>query len=261
MLFGFRGSAQTPGPLGRIPGALGGRTPGPLRSGEKDDPGKGKTATKAPQKAPSDQADGTSDALNERVAKEAEGYVGKPVVGSGECYDLADAVAKAAGAKTASDFAKITGSRDQDYQWGKPISLDQVKRGDQLQFRNQKIRIETTTTVTQGGKVIEKSPKPSIEEYSRSPQHSATVLSVNADGSLTVAEQHVLNRATGALSTTVKGDNRVYTTNKTLREVKTRKENGVEIVTTIEKKITVSGKILAFRPQEDPKHKKDLDFK
>jgi hypothetical protein len=260
MVFESRGNARTPGPLGQVPSALGGRVPGPLRSGPKDDPGKGKTATQSSKATPPDQADGTSDALNERVAKAAEGYVGKPVVGSGECYDAAVAIAKAAGAKSAADFDKITGSRDQDYRWGKPITLDQVKRGDQLQFRNHKIVIETTITVTKGGKVIEKRPKPSIETYSRVPQHSATVIAVNPDGSFTVVEQHVLNRATGNLSDTVKGDNRVYTKNTTLQERKTRTENDVEIVTTIEKKITVTGKIMPYRPQEDPKHKKDLDF-
>jgi hypothetical protein len=198
---------------------------------------------------------------NEKVAKEAAQFVGKPVVGSGECYDLAVAIANAAGAKTASDFAKITGSRDQDYQWGKLITPDKIKPGDTLQFRNHKMVIATTITVTKGGKVIEKSPSPSIQEYVRAPQHTATVLSVNADGSFMVAEQHVLNRITGTESLTIKGDNRVYTRNTTLPpEIKTRTEHDVQIVTTTETKITVSGKIFPYRPQEDPKHKKDLDL-
>ncbi|MGA2644821.1 MAG: hypothetical protein ABSF15_08905 [Candidatus Sulfotelmatobacter sp.] len=261
MVFEYRGNAQTPGPLGQIPGAPGGRVPGPLRSGPKDEPGKGNTATKASKTTTPGQGDGTSDALNEKVAKIAEGYVGKPSVGDGQCYALADAIAKAAGAKTASDFVKVTKSRDQDYPWGKPITLDQVKRGDQLQFRNHKMVIETTITVTKGGKVIERSPKPSIEVYSRVPQHTATVTHVNPDGSFTVAEQHVIDRDTGKESDTVHGENKVYYKNRTLPpEIKTRTENDVEIVTTIEKKIIVSGKILPYRPQEDPKHKKDLDF-
>jgi hypothetical protein len=261
MVFDPKGNARTPGALGRIPDELGGRVPGPLRYGPKGDPGNGKTETKASKTTPPDKPDGTSDALNEKVAKEAEQFVGKPVVGSGECYDLAVAIANAAGAKTASDFAKITGSRDQDYQWGKLIAPDEIKRGDTLQFRNHTIVIATTITVTKGGKVIEKSPRPSIEEYVRSPQHTATVISVNADGSFNVAEQHVLNRATRTISPTIKGDNRVYIRNTTLPpEIKTRTENDVPIVTTTETKITVSGKVFPYRPQEDPKHKKDLDF-
>jgi hypothetical protein len=261
MVFDPKGNARTPGPLGRIPDELGGRVPGPLRFGPKGGHGKGKTETKASKTTPPDKPDGTSDALNEKVAKEAEQFVGKPVVGRGECYDLAVAIANAAGAKTASDFAKITGSRDQDYQWGKLITPDKIKRGDTLQFRNHKMVIATTITVTKGGKAIEKSPRPSIEEYVRGPQHTATVISVNADGSFTVAEQHVLNRATGKESLTIKGDNRVYTRNTTLPpEIKTRTEHDVQIVTTTETKITVSGKVFPYRPQEDPKHKKELDF-
>lgn len=258
MVFEYRGNTRTPGPLSQIPGALGGRVPGPLRGG-KDDPGKGKTETKASKTKPPDQADdGTSDDLNERMAKEAEEYVGKPSVGTGECYDLADAIAKAAGAKTASDFDKITGSRDQDYKWGKPITLDQVKRGDQLQFRNHRIKIETTVTVTKGGKA--ESPKRTIDEYNRVPQHSATVIRVNDDGSFTVAEQHVIDRSTNNLDGKVHGDNKVYFKNQTLQTVTKTTENDVEVVTTTVKKITVSGKIMPYRPQENPKHKKDLDF-
>jgi hypothetical protein len=261
MVLDPKGNARTPGPLGRIPDEFGGRFPGPLRFGPKGGPGKGKTETKASKTPPPDESDGTSDALNEKVAKEAAQFVGKPVVGSGECYDLAVAIANAAGAKTASDFAKITGSRDQDYQWGKLITPDKIKPGDTLQFRNHKMVIATTITVTKGGKVIEKSPSPSIQEYVRAPQHTATVLSVNADGSFMVAEQHVLNRITGTESLTIKGDNRVYTRNTTLPpEIKTRTEHDVQIVTTTETKITVSGKIFPYRPQEDPKHKKDLDL-
>jgi hypothetical protein len=261
MVFDPKGNARTPGPLGRISDEFGGRAPGPLLFGPKGGPGKGKAETKASKPTLPDEPDGTSDALNEKVAKEAEQFVGKPVVGRGECYDLGVAIANAAGAKTASDYAKITGSRDQDYQWGKLTTLDQIKRGDTLQFRNHKMVIATTITVTRDGKVTEKSPRPSTEEYVRGPQHTATVISVNADGSLTLAEQHVLNRATGEESLTIKGDNKVYTRSITLPpEIKTRTEHDVQIVTTTERKVTVSGKIFPYHPQEDPNHKKDLNF-
>src|SRR5216684_2067750 len=241
MVFEYRGNARTPGPLGRVPGALGGRVPGPLRSEPKGEPGKGSTATKASKTTP-DQADGTSDALNEKVAKAAEGYVGKPVVGSGECYDLADAIAKEAGAKSAPDFGKVTKSKSQDYVWGKPVKLSEIKRGDQVQFRNHKIVIDITTTVTKDGKVIEESPKPSHEEHVRG-QHSATVLSVNADGTFTVVEQHVLDPTGKQLSDTVRGTNTVYPKNKTTEDIQTRSENGHKIVKTTRKTITVTGKI------------------
>lgn len=260
MVFEFRGNTRTPGPLGQVPGTVGGRIPGPLRGGKDDHRGKGQTETKASKTTLPKQGDGTSDELNEKVAKEAEGYVGKPSVGDGECYALVDAIAKAAGAKPASDFDKITGSRDQDYKWGKPISLDEVKRGDQLQFRNHRIKIETTVTVTKGGKA--EITKHTIDEYNRVPQHSATVIQVNDDdGSFSVAEQHVIDRGTGNPSNKVHGDNRVYYKNRALQTVTKTTENDVEVVTTTVKKITVSGKIMPFRPQKDPKHKKDIDFK
>ena len=70
MVFDPKGKARTPGPLGRIPDEFGGRVPGPLQFGPKGGPGKGKSETKAPKTAPPDEPDGTSDALNEKVAKE-----------------------------------------------------------------------------------------------------------------------------------------------------------------------------------------------
>jgi hypothetical protein len=260
MVFEYRGNTRTPGLLGQVPGALGGRVPGPLRSGPKDESGKGNTATKASKTTP-DQAAGTSDALNAKAAKEALGYVGKPVVGRGECFDLVDAIARNTGAKSASGFDKITGSRDQNYRWGAEVPLKDVKVGDSLQFRDHKIVIETTITVTKDGKVIEKSPSPSREVHNRAPQHSAIVVSINPDGSLDVVEQHVIDPKNPDKLSGLVRRNTLYIKNQTMQDKKTKTENDHQIVTTIEKKITVSGKVWVYHPQENPEQKKDLDFR
>jgi hypothetical protein len=216
----------------------------------KPDPGKDATATKKTVTvANAGPAKGTSDELNSKVEKEAAEYVGKPVVGRGECYDLADAVLKNTGAKSAPDFDKITGARNQDYKWGAKIDLKDVKPGDVLQFRDQHIKIETTKVVKRDGVVIEKSPRPSVEEHHRGPQHTSIVLSKNGDGTMTVAEQHVIDpKHPDQLSDTVR-KNKLYTESSTHTESKTRNEGGHEIVEETTTKITVTGKTYAYRPQ------------
>ena len=61
--------------------------------------------------------------VNLGVRAEAGHLVGKNIVGRGECYDLADHVLREAGAKSAPDFQKITGKRDQDYMCVTPIAV------------------------------------------------------------------------------------------------------------------------------------------
>jgi cell wall-associated NlpC family hydrolase len=222
----------------------------------KPEPGKGATATKtatAVAKTKSAQAAGTSDALSNKVESEAAAGVGKPVVGRGECYDLADAVLQNAGAKSAPDFDKITGSRKQDYKWGTPVELKDVKPGDVLQFRDQHIRIETTKLVKRDGRVIEKSPRPSVKKHHRGPKHTSIVLENNGHGSMVVAEQHVIDpKDPTKLSTTVR-KNTLDTESTTKTDSKVRHEGGHEIVEETTVKITVTGITRAYRPEQKGK--------
>jgi hypothetical protein len=64
--------------------------------------------------------------LNAFVLGYAESHLGEEV-GRGECWDLADAALKAAGADTKGDG---------DCVWGKAVALGDVTPGDVLQFEN-----------------------------------------------------------------------------------------------------------------------------
>ena len=194
------------------------------------------------------------DDLNLDVRNDAIHMVGKPVVGSGECYDLADQVLKNSGAKSAPDFGKVTKSRDDNYKWGTPVDLKDVKPGDILQFRDHEIKIHTVTKTTKtlpgGGKSVSTDEKTVPLERG---QHTAIVLSNDGDGTMTVAEQHVLDHQTGKLSTTIRR-NTLYTKDlPTTTTTRTRQEGDVTIKEETTVTISVSGTIWAYRPQ--PKDK------
>jgi hypothetical protein len=187
--------------------------------------------------------------LNDAVRSAAAGQVGQPVVGSGECYDLADKVLRDSGAHSAPHYGRIT--RDADYHWGKPVRLDQVKPGDILQFRNHRIHIVTVTktrTTSPDGAWTEQA-NTQTEDRVR-PHHTAIVLAVQ-DGNFVVAEQHVLDHTTNQLSTTVRENTfpihsrRPQTTHRQLPSP----SPGTRVEETITVTVTVSGTIRAYRPQ------------
>lgn len=259
MVWEYKGNIRTPGPLRGVPGALGGRAPGPLRSGPKTGPGGG-TATKTADEVPPPPnlgGDGTSATLNQEVATAAATMVGKSVVGptgqpfsdtpdDAQCFYLVDVLLKRAGAFSANDIDPVTGKQNQDYQWSKiQVDLADVKPGDLLQFRDHETEIETATKTTKksGGKLFTPSTP---ESHKRGPQHSAIVLKNNGDGTLEIAEQHVLEPGTKKESTTVR-KNTLYTRDVPATTT-TRHEGGDTIETTTT--ITVSGKIWAYRPQK-----------
>jgi len=220
---------------------------------KKPEPEKSGTAGEVAKATPVKLAGHSSDDLNQRVATEAANLVGKPVVGSGQCYDLADQVLKDAGAKSAPDYGKVTKSEKQDYQWGtKPIDPKDVKPGDVIQFRDHEITIhhvtKTTRTFPGGGKSVSTSGK---DESHWRGQHTAIVLSKNADGSLNVVEQHVKDPSTDKLSETVR-QNKVYTQDTVEKHApKHRTEKGgVEVEEQTTDTITVSGTIWPYRPEE-----------
>ena len=199
------------------------------------------------------------DALNAKVKAEADGYVGKPVVGDGECYALVDKLLPEAGAKSAPQFMpKIT--PDGDYIWGHQIDLKTVKPGDILQFREQKMVIRTVTTKKKidpdTHKTLQTDKGDKTEEFSRGfPNHTSVVSSIDGNGAVTVVEQHVLDRtatgeSTGKLSTVVRR-NTLYlfsTTRKLPKEV-TKESLHVMVEEETILEIKVSGEVKAYRPQ------------
>jgi hypothetical protein len=222
---------------------------------------KGKAASQpkakaAPQPAPKWKDD---DALNKKVKEEADGYVGKPIVGDGECYTLVDKLLPEAGAKSAPKFMpKIT--PDGDYIWGHQIDLKTVKPGDILQFRKQKMVIRTITIKKKidpdTHKTLHTDKEGTIDEFMRGfPNHTSVVSSIDGDGALTVVEQHVLDRtttgkSTGKLSTVVRR-NKLYlfSTTRTLPKKVTRESLHVLIEEETTLEIKVSGAVKAYRPQ------------
>jgi len=190
--------------------------------------------------------------LNARVKAKAADLVGKPVVGTGECYDFADKVLRGSSAKSAPDFGKVTTSRKDNYKWGAPVDdLKDVKPGDVLQFRDHQIEIVTVKKVKKifADGHSTKSGETDTQTLNRG-QHTAVVLSNDGDGILTVAEQHVLDHNTGKLSKTVR-QNKLYTQDVPAKTKKTVTEKGgvtIEEETTVT--ITVTGTIWAYRPEE-----------
>jgi hypothetical protein len=210
--------------------------------------------------------DGTSNQLNEQVATAALTMVGNNVVGpkgedyskkpkDAECFYLVDFLLRDAGAKSAADIMgvkKVTAKAD--YEWShKDIDLKDVKPGDVLQFKDHKIIIETNTktkrTYPDGHSTIEEGERPTPETLPRG-HHTAVVLKNNGDGTMDVAEQHVVDHNTNNETTTVRR-NKVYTQSvpATTRPKKTRFEGDVKVEETTTVTITVTGKISAYRPE------------
>lgn len=99
-------------------------------------------------------------------------------VGNGECFTLVDEALKGAGARSAADFGKVTPNAS--YVWGTSIGLSEVKPGDVIQFRNYRFdrKVESKTAVDED-----------FQERG-TPNHTAIVESVDADGAITVLEQN-----------------------------------------------------------------------
>lgn len=141
-------------------------------------------------------------------------------VGNGECFTLADNALRGAGAKSASDFGKITGNAD--YTWGTAVTLADLQPGDIIQFRNYSYeRIDT----------IKDDHGTTTEEHAEDrPHHTAIVVSVDGDGAVTVWEQ---NAPAGSPVT------------RTQLFFSDRSTTGGKHSTTI----TVKGKFWFYRPQ------------
>jgi cell wall-associated NlpC family hydrolase len=126
--------------------------------------------------------------LADRIKSSAQRKVGGPAgvggksKGAIECAALINEVLKSAGAKTLADFDTVS----DDYVWGEPVDLNDVKPGDILQFRNHEITVEKQTL----GKY--KWETTSTEGPARRPHHTAVVVEVLKDrGGVVVVEQNV----------------------------------------------------------------------
>jgi hypothetical protein len=183
----------------------------------------------------------------QKVYTFAAGKLGRQV-GSGECYDLADAALTAARGKSAPDFGPVTD--DANYVWGKEVKLNEAFQGDIIQFRDHLIKITTRTvtkTIHSDGSWEEKTQE-AWEEHERG-HHTAVVATNNNDGTMVVFEQHVRPPGQAKVSLQVQ-QNTIYVQSKTMDPVTTvQLKGGARVETTTVKVIEVSGTIWIYRPQ------------
>lgn len=192
---------------------------------------------------------------NDKVKARADTLVGQPVVGRGECYDLADDALKKAGAKSAPDFGTITDTAD--YKWGTPVSdLKLVLPGDILQFRDHEVTITTDTTTTETyPDGASKWATDSQTRVAKRGHHTAVISATDGAGVFTVVEQHVMDPSTKRLSTVVRkntlhvtGGTKTLPTKVTTRNDPKKGQVKIEVETTVT--ITVQGTIWAYRPEK-----------
>jgi len=127
-----------------------------------------------------------ADDLSAKLKAAAEGKVGGKALTSRfglDCFALVDTLLRSLGAATAADGdVKVTATAD--YDWGDGIFLDSIQPGDILQFRKHVVHISTFTFANNQWYETE------TVTLTR-PHHTAIVISVNKDGSVTVVEQNV----------------------------------------------------------------------
>ncbi len=145
-------------------------------------------------------------------------------VGNHECFALADKALRNAGASTAEDFGQVT--PDADYIWGTAITLDELKPGDIIQFRDYRYDSHAETELPNGATQID-------DEFNTRPHHTAVVEHVDGDGAVTVLEQ---NAPEGS---------KVHRTQ--LFFLSTVLKSGRKV-----SRITVTGQFWFYRPQKRP---------
>lgn len=142
-----------------------------LAEGDRPGPVGMSTPTTPPEEL---NAGGAVDA--QKILNYASSNGGK-VVGSGECFDLADKALKDAGAKSAADFGTVV--KDADYIWGSAVDLASAKPGDIIQFTGYSFEMEIDT------------PKDTTSKNGDRPHHTAIIKSIDGDGRITVWEQNI----------------------------------------------------------------------
>jgi len=124
--------------------------------------------------------------LNARLKTEAARLVGKKALTSKfglDCFALVDKLLRSIGAQSAAD-GDVPITATADYDWGDGILLDSIQPGDILQFRKHVVHTQTLTHAN--GKWHETE----VRTLTR-PHHTAIVMEVHKDGSVTVVEQNV----------------------------------------------------------------------
>jgi len=124
--------------------------------------------------------------LNAKLKAAAEKVVGGKAVTSKygiDCFGLVDKLLRDLGGKSAGDYGPL--SKDADYDWGDGIMLDSIQPGDILQFRNHLVH-SSTLQLLDNGKWFQ-----TAESTATRPHHTAIVVAVAKDGSVTVVEQNV----------------------------------------------------------------------
>jgi hypothetical protein len=166
--------------------------------------------------------------LNARLKAEAAKLVGKKALTSKfglDCFALVDKLLRNLGAQTAAD-GDVPVTATADYDWGDGIMLDSIQPGDILQFRKHVVHTQTLTN--SNGKWYETE----VRTLTR-PHHTAIVMEVHKDGSVTVVEQNV-HPSPGKVTRNV--------IPKLEAGESTRRVGDVKI------KMTVTGAVRAYRP-------------
>ncbi len=127
-----------------------------------------------------------SDDLSEKLKTAAEALVGKDALTSSyglDCFALVDKLLRTLGAQTAAD-GDVPVTREADYDWGDGIMLDSLGPGDIIQFRKHVIHIQTFTYANDEWFETD-------TRWISRPHHTAIVMEVHKDGSVTVVEQNI----------------------------------------------------------------------
>lgn len=182
--------------------------------------------------------DDATDDLNARLKAAAEKKVGGKALTSKfgiDCFALVDALLRSLDGQSAHDFGKVT--KDADYQWGDGILIDSLQPGDIIQFRNHVVETSTQRLVKDKWQEFE-------TRTQTRPHHTAIVLEVGRDGSVTVVEQNVRPDP-----------------NKVIRNVIPKLEEGEEVRSLgggVRMKIKVTGTVWFYHPVPKPKKEGSL---
>lgn len=128
----------------------------------------------------------TNNDLSARLRTAAERKVGGRALTTRfgiDCFGLVDALLRSLGAETAAD-GDVPVTATADYDWGDGIMLESIQPGDILQFKDHVVDIGTWTYVN--GRWHETDGRTLLR-----PHHTAIVVAVGGDGSVTVVEQNV----------------------------------------------------------------------
>ncbi len=195
-----------------------------------------------------------------QMAEQARALVGKPVIsdprnGDGaECYDMVDKMLSDMGAMSAPEYSKTKGrvGPDDDYIWGEKIKIEDVQPGDIIQIRGSEVDriVKTDFKSLQPGGDVPAGSTVTTKMYRG--HHTAVVIARNKDGSLQVAEQHVMNEKREMISRTIM-ENTLPLKDVSGEPVTSKIDSG-----TVQKKVTtswkvVAGKLYPYRPMNKPK--------